>query len=275
MQCCTCSKWVHLRCSLLSFFIFKTLGSPHSWSCPPCCIPASFGDPTPTNTAFSSSDSFSLYISTVLPVPSGSPFSNVTLPPHPHIQIPHPSSAHFVSSPSTPFSLLHVSGCLSIPSAFSFSLTSSGFIDRILGVSVPGTLNCFTLSLFILLTLSVSRNLTLTHLFLFGSLDSLLCDLIAPTPSLAFFLPMTRTLAAVLLFSSGRAYLSISSLSSLDPKRLVAASNANLKPGGLLKWREHLVKDVRLSKTLNLCILFFLSLALLPLPTVPLPARRL
>ena len=35
VQCCTCFKWVHLRCSLLSFSKFRALGSSHSWSCPP------------------------------------------------------------------------------------------------------------------------------------------------------------------------------------------------------------------------------------------------
>ena len=34
VQCCTCSKWVHLRCSLLFLSKFGTLGSSHSWSCP-------------------------------------------------------------------------------------------------------------------------------------------------------------------------------------------------------------------------------------------------
>ena len=34
VQCCTCSKWVHLRCSLLSFSKFRTLGSSNAWSCP-------------------------------------------------------------------------------------------------------------------------------------------------------------------------------------------------------------------------------------------------
>ena len=33
--CCTCSKWVHLRCSQLSLSKFRALGSSHSWSCPP------------------------------------------------------------------------------------------------------------------------------------------------------------------------------------------------------------------------------------------------
>ena len=31
--CCTCSKWVHLRCSQLSLSKFRALGSSHSWSC--------------------------------------------------------------------------------------------------------------------------------------------------------------------------------------------------------------------------------------------------
>ena len=35
LQCCACSKWVHLRCSQLSLSQFRALGSSHSWSCPP------------------------------------------------------------------------------------------------------------------------------------------------------------------------------------------------------------------------------------------------
>ena len=35
VQCCACSKWVHLRCSQLSLSNFRALGSSHSWSCPP------------------------------------------------------------------------------------------------------------------------------------------------------------------------------------------------------------------------------------------------
>ena len=34
VQCCTCSKWVHLRCSQLSLSKFRALGSSHSQSCP-------------------------------------------------------------------------------------------------------------------------------------------------------------------------------------------------------------------------------------------------
>ena len=35
VQCCTCSKCVHLRCSQLSLSKFRTYGSSHSWSFPP------------------------------------------------------------------------------------------------------------------------------------------------------------------------------------------------------------------------------------------------
>ena len=58
VQCCTCSKWAHLRCSQLSLSKFRTLGSSHSWSFPHCCIPT-------RNTVTSSSDSSALYTSTV------------------------------------------------------------------------------------------------------------------------------------------------------------------------------------------------------------------
>ena len=55
VQCCTCSKWVHLRCSQLPLPNFRALGSSHSWSCPPCCNTV-----TPP-----SSDSSDTYTSTV------------------------------------------------------------------------------------------------------------------------------------------------------------------------------------------------------------------
>ena len=54
MQCCTCSKWVHLRYSQLSLSKFRALGSSHSWSCSPC-----------RNTATPSLDFSDMYISTV------------------------------------------------------------------------------------------------------------------------------------------------------------------------------------------------------------------
>ena len=65
VQCCTCSNWVHLKCSLLSFCRFRTLGSSHSWSFPPCF----FGDSTPTSTVTSSSDCSSWSTFTAQPSP--------------------------------------------------------------------------------------------------------------------------------------------------------------------------------------------------------------
>ena len=120
MQCCICSKWVHLRCSLLSFSKFKTLGSSHSWSCFPCCVPASSGDSTPTNTVNSSSDSSSLYTSTMRPGPFGPPSANAVLLPHPRLQISYPASPHFVSAPTVPSPPHHAPGCFSLPPASSF-----------------------------------------------------------------------------------------------------------------------------------------------------------
>ena len=59
------------------------------------------------------------------------------------------------------------------------------------------------------LTSFVFRNQTLIYLPLSGTLDSLLCDPMAPTPDLVFFLLMTQTLAAASSLSSGRAYSSL------------------------------------------------------------------
>ena len=53
VQCCTCSKWVHLRCSQLSLSKFRAFGSSHSWSCLPC-----------RNTVTPSSDSSNMHTST-------------------------------------------------------------------------------------------------------------------------------------------------------------------------------------------------------------------
>ena len=79
VQCCTCSKWAHLRCSQLSLSKFKTFDSSHSWSCFPCCVPT-------RNTVTLSSDSPDMYTSTV----QSSPLSaNTALPP--------PSSSIFLS----------------------------------------------------------------------------------------------------------------------------------------------------------------------------------
>ena len=108
------------------------------------------------------------------------------------------SSAYFLSPPPYPpypFMFLAVFLYLLLP--LPPPPTRSRFFNEILAVSEPVALSYYSLSLLILLILSVSRNSTLTHLPLHGSLDALFCDVIALTPGLAFFLPMFRMLAAV------------------------------------------------------------------------------
>ena len=86
------------------------------------------------------------------------PSANAALPPHPRLQSSYPPSAHFVSS------------------SLAESGRKIGFFNGMLAVSEPGALNCYTLSCLIPLNLFVSKNLTLTHLPLSGSLGSLLCN---------------------------------------------------------------------------------------------------
>ena len=201
VQCCTCSKWVHPRCSQLSLSKFRALGSSHSWSCPPCL-----------NTATPSSDSSDTYTSTVQ---SGPPLlmlhSRVTLVSKPPILLlpilyPLPLPLHH-----RPL-LLAVHPCLLPPF---LPLTLSEFFNGMPEVFKPGALNYFTFSHLIQSTLSASRNPILTPLPLSRFLDSLLCVLIASTPGLAFSLLMPRTPAAALSLSSGSAYPFLNFLSPL------------------------------------------------------------
>ena len=71
VQCCTSSKWVHLRCSRLSLSKFITLGRSHSSSCSPAGNTVNSSTVTSTvtphcNTVTSSSDSSGLYTSRLL-----------------------------------------------------------------------------------------------------------------------------------------------------------------------------------------------------------------
>ena len=129
VQCCTCSEWVHLRCSQLSLSQFRALGSSHSWSCFPC-----------RNTVTSSSDSSDTYTSTV---ESGPPplmlHSRVTLvskPPILHLPILYPLLLPLHHRPLLLAFLL----CLLPPL---LPLTLSGFFNGTLEVSDPGALNYF------------------------------------------------------------------------------------------------------------------------------------
>ena len=178
---------------------------------PGAALPAFFGDSTPTSTVSFSSGSSSWYTFIAQSGP-------LLLMQHSH---PTVTFKHLILFPSICiFSLciLTTASCLWLfffTSCFLFpSLTFSGFFNGMLGVFKPGALNYYTLFRLILLTLFISRNLTSIYLPLFRSLASLLCDLMALTPNLVFFLLMSQTLAAPSSFSSSRAY---SSLSFLPP----------------------------------------------------------
>ena len=108
-------------------------------------------------------------------------------------------------------------------------LTHSRFFNGMPDVFEPGALNYHTLSRLILWILSVSRNPASTHLPRFGSLNSLLCNLIASIPGLVFFLSITCTLAVASSFLSGIfSELSTFSLSSHNPYSVYVGVNISL-----------------------------------------------
>ena len=191
VQCCTCSKWVHLRCSTFSPLQIQSSWQLSFLELPPC-----------RNTATPSSDSSEMHTSTVQ---SGPPLlmlhSRPTLVSK--LLIPHLPILYLL-----PLPLHHRSLLLDVllRLLLSLPLTLSGFFNEMPEVFKPGTLNDFSFFRPIPSTLSVSRNPILTHLPLSEFLDSLLCSLIAPTPGLAFSLLMPRTPAAALSFLSGKAY---------------------------------------------------------------------
>ena len=157
-------------------------------------------------------DSSRLYISTVqsspaLPMQHFRPTLAlkplIPFPPTLQLLLLHPH--HRVMLVAVSFNLL-----LPIP-----PLTPSGFFNGMLEVSELEALNFYIIFRLIPLTLFVSRNLTLTHFPLFGYLDSLLCDLIAPIPGLAFSLPILCTLVAASSFSTSRVHPSRNFLPTL------------------------------------------------------------
>ena len=188
VQCCACSKWVHLKCSQLSLSNFRALGSSHSCSCRNTVTPPS-------------SDSSGTYTSTV---ESGPPLLMLHSCPTlvsklliPHLPILYLLPLPFHHRPLLLAILLHLLPPL-------LPLTLSGFFNGMLEVFEPGALNYFTFFHPILSTLSAFRNPILTPLPLSGFLDSLFCVLIVLTPGLAFSLLMPRMPVAALSFSSDR-----------------------------------------------------------------------
>ena len=192
VQCCTCSKWVHLRCSQLSLSKFRALGSSHSWSCFPC-----------HNTVTPSSDSSDTYTSTV---ESGPPSTDAELTCHPCLQTSYPPSAHSISPSFAPSPPSLAPGRPSMPPASSPPPDSLRVLQwNAGGLRARSTelLHFFSSHPVDLICIQES-NLNSSSSFRIPG--SLLCVLIASTPGLAFSLLMPRMPAAAASFSSGRAY---------------------------------------------------------------------
>ena len=224
MQCCIFAKWIHLKGSLLSFSGFKILGSFHSWSCHPCCVLASSGDPhlptlcLPPRTPPACMPPLCCLIHLTLPLLMQ--HSRSTLVFKPLIAVP-PTSYLLPLYPHLPFMFLIVFLYFLLPLPL---LTTSGFFNGMLEAFEPGALKYYTLVRPIPLIKLVSRNLIIViHLPFSGSLVPLLCNLIAPTPGLPFSLPIPHTLAAASSFLSDRAYLSLNFLPPLS-RRLTPTS---------------------------------------------------
>ena len=126
---------------MLTFSRFRTLGSFHSRSYPPCCISAFFEVPIPTRTVISFSDSSSWYTSTA----SSGPLLLMqhfypTLAFKPLIVFrPLCICSLCTLTTASCFWLYLFTSCFFFP-----SLTLSGFFNEMLGVSEPGALNCYT-----------------------------------------------------------------------------------------------------------------------------------
>ena len=200
MQCCACSKWVHLRCSQLSLSNFRALGSSHSWRCPPC-----HNTVTPP-----SSDSSGTYTSTV---ESGPPSANAAPLPHPRRQTSYPPSAHLISpSPALPPPSL-APGYTSAPPASSSPPDSLRVLQWNAGdLRARSTeLLHFLSSHPVDLICIQESNLNSSSSFRIPGFSVL----IVPTPDLASSLLMPRMPVAALSFSSDRAYPFLNFLPSL------------------------------------------------------------
>ena len=120
MQCCTCSNWVHLKCSLVSFSKFRILGSSQSWSCP---LYFFWRSHTYQRCDFLLGLLQLVYLHCSM-WPIWPPSANASPAPHPRFQTSYPFSAHFVSSLSAPSPPPHDPGCFSLPPASSSPLNS-------------------------------------------------------------------------------------------------------------------------------------------------------
>ena len=212
VQCCTCSNWFYLKCSLLSFSRFRTLGSSHSWSYPPCCVPAFFGYPTPTGTVTSFSDFSSWYTFTAQSGPLLlMQHTHSTLAFKPHIFFP-PTLYLLLLHPHHRLMLLAVSLylllLLPLPDSLSVLQWNAG------GLRARSTeLLHFILSHPVDLIYIQQSNLNLFSFFWIPEFSALRSD--CSHSRSGIFLLMSQTLVAASSLLSGRAYPSLSFLPPL------------------------------------------------------------
>ena len=142
LQCCTRFKWIHLRCSLLSSR-FKTRGSSHSRSCPPCCDSAFLQVPhLPTLCLVVwAHPACILPLFNLVHLALLCQCSATTPPSSTHIL---PSFLHFISPPFPPLRLLVVLLYLLLPLP---PLTRSGFFNGMAEVFEPQALKTTPLCL--------------------------------------------------------------------------------------------------------------------------------
>ena len=233
MQRCTCSKWVHLRCSQLSLSKFRTLDSYHSCSFPLCCV-------TTRNTV-------TLSDSTVQSSPSS---ANAALLPHPRLQTSYPPSAHSVSSPSLP-SL--APGCPSTPPAFTPPHDSL----RVLQWNAGGLRARSTELLYFLLSYPVDliciqeSNLNSSSSFRIPGFSALRYDRIHSWSGI-FSPDATHASGSIIIFvRQGLSFseLSTSSLSSLDPHSDYVGVNISLNNSSSLLFINVYAPPIRSSPT--------------------------
>ena len=237
--CCTCSKWVHLRCSQLSLSKLRALSSPHSWSCLPC-----------RNTVTPSSDSSDTYTSTVQ---SGPASTDAALSRHPRFQTSYPPFAHFISPPSAPSPPSLAPGYFSMPPASSPPSDSLRVFQRNAGgLRARSTeLLHFLSSHPVDLICIQESNLNSSSSFRIPGFSALRSD---PTHSRSCILSPDTTHASggVIIFVRQCLYfseLSTTSLSSLDPYSDYIGVNISLNNSSSVSFLNVYALPIRSSST--------------------------
>ena len=250
VQCCTCSNWVHLKCLLLSFSRFRTLGSFHSWSCSSCCVSTFFGDFTPTSTVASSSDSSSWYTSTAQSGP-------LLLMQHSHLTLAFKPLILFLRTlyllslrPHHRLMLLAVSFHLLLPLPFPNSLRILQCNAGVLQARSTKLLH-FILSHPVDLICNQESNLCLSSSFGIPGFSALRSDG-THLRSGIFPTDVTSASGGVITFArQGLSFseLSTSSLSSLDPYSDYVEVNISLNDSSSLSFLNVYAPPIRYSPT--------------------------